>query len=116
MNGRGQVFTLPSYDAIPAAEHGPTLKWVLEVCQGQQKRLVLLEEMVAQLKDEIAILKGEKPRPRTKPSTLTKETPPGEAPARRDRTHDKQAKELEIHETRLLEPAQLPVGGGLQRI
>lgn len=118
MNGKGQDLTLPSYDAIPPAEHGQTLQWVLEVCQRQQERLVLLEETVVQLKNEIAILKGEKPRPQIKPSTLTKETPPGEDPARRARRgpHVKQAKELEIHETRLLEPAQIPGGGGLQRV
>jgi hypothetical protein len=116
MKGKGQGFTLPSYDAIPPAEHGSTLQWVLEVCQGQQERLVLLEEMVAQLKDEIAILKGEKPRPRMNPSTLTKDTPAGDGPSRRDRKGDsgKQPKELEIHETRLLEPAQIPVGAGFK--
>ena len=47
---KGQVFALPSYDEIPHAEHSQTLKWVLEVCQHQQERIVLLEEMVAQLK------------------------------------------------------------------
>ena len=112
MSGKGQVFALPSYDAIPPAEHSQTLKWVLEVCQRQQERIVLLEETVAQLKDEIAILKGEKPRPRIKPSTLTKDTPAGDGPPRRDRGDDpgKQAKELEIHETRILEPQQIPAG------
>jgi hypothetical protein len=112
MRGKGPVFALPSYDAILPTEHSQTLQWVLEVCQHQQERIVLLEETVVQLKDEIAILKGEKPRPQIKPSTLTKNTPPGEAPARRDhrRAPGKQPKELEIHETRLLEPPQLPVG------
>lgn len=112
MKGKGADLTLPSYDAIPPAEHSQTLQWVLEVCQRQQERLVLLEEMGGQLKDESAILKGAKPRPQIKPSTLTQETPPGEEPARRVRKgpHAKLAKELEIHETRLLEPAQLPVG------
>jgi hypothetical protein len=112
MNGKGPDLTLPSYDTIPAAEHSQTLQWVLGVCQHQQERIVVLEETVVQLKDEIAILKGEKPRPQIKPSTLTKEPPPGEEPARRARRgpHAKSAKELEIHETRLLEPPQLPVG------
>ena len=112
MSGKGPVLALPSYDTLAPTEHGPTLQWVLTVCQGQQERIALLEETVAQLKDEIAILKGEKPRPQIKPSTLTKDTPPGEEPARRVRKgpHPKQAKALEIHETRVLEPAQLPVG------
>ena len=112
MSGKGPVFALPSYNAIPPAEHSQTLQWVLEVCQHQQERIALLEETVAQLKDESAILKGEKPRPCMKPSTLNKDTPPGDGPPRRDRrgTHAKQAKELEIHETRILEPEQIPAG------
>ncbi len=116
MSSKGQAFALPSYDEIPVSEHSQTLKWVLEVCQGQQERLVLLEETVVQLKDEIAILKGEKPRPQIKPSTLNKDTPEGEGPSqgsqRRDRGGDqgKQPKELEIHETQLLQPEQIPAG------
>jgi hypothetical protein len=86
------------------------------LCQSQQERLVLLEETVAQLKDEIAILKGEKPRPQIKPSTLNKDTPEGEGPSRgqprRDRGGDqgRQPKELEIHETQILQPEQIPAG------
>lgn len=112
MSSKEQVFALPSYDEIPHAEHSQTLKRVLEVCQSQQERIVLLEETVAQLKDEIAILKGEKPRPQIKPSTLTKATPTGDGQPRRDRggDHGKQPKELEIHETRILEPQQIPAG------
>ena len=112
MSGKGPVFALPSYDAIAPAEHGQTLKWVLELCQHQQERIVLLEETVAQLKDEIAILKGEKPRPQIKPSTLTTDRTEGEGLRRGTRRGDpgKQAKELEIHETRLLEPEQIPAG------
>jgi hypothetical protein len=71
MSRKRQVVALPSYDEIPSAEHSQTLKWVLEVCQHQQERIVLLEETVAQLKDEIAILKGEKPRPQIKRDVVT---------------------------------------------
>lgn len=112
MSSKGQVFTLSSYDEIPVSEHSQTLKWVLEVCQGQQERLVLLEERVVQLKDEIAILKGEKPRPQIKPSTLNKATPEGAGQPRRERGGEqgKQPKELEIHETQILEPEQIPAG------
>ena len=79
---------------------------------ARRERIVLLEETGAQLKDESAILKGEKPRPQINPSTLNKDTPAGEGPPRRDRgdNHDKQPKELEIHETRILEPPQMPAG------
>lgn len=116
MSSKGQAFALPSYDEIAVSEHGQTLKRVLEVCQSQQERLVLLEETVAQLKDEIAILKGEKPRPPIKPSTLNKDTPEGEGPSRGQQRrdlrgdHGKQRKELEIHETQILQPEQIPAG------
>ena len=70
MSSKRQRFALPSYEEIALSEHSQTLKLVLEVCQSQQERIALLEETVAQLKDEIAILKGEKPRPKSKPSTL----------------------------------------------
>jgi hypothetical protein len=109
MSRQAPVLTLPSYDAIPVAEHGQTLKWVLEVCQHQQERIALREETVAQLKDEIAMLKGEKPRPRITPSTLTKDTPPGESAPRRVRG-GKEPKELAIHETLIVQPEQIPPG------
>ena len=116
MSSKGQAVALPSYDEIPRSEHSQTLQWVLEVCQSQQERIVLLEETVGQLKDEIAILKGEKPRPQIKPSTLNKDTPESEGPSRgqprRDPRggHGKQRKELEIHETQILYPEQSPAG------
>ncbi len=116
MSSKGQAFALPSYDEIPLSEHSQTLKLVLEVCQSQQERLTLLEETVAQLKDEIAILKGEKPRPKTKPSTLNQDRHEGEGPSRGEKGKDrgagqnKKPKELEIHETQILEPEPLPAG------
>ena len=122
MGSKGKALTLPSYDEIPLAEHSQTLKWVLAVCQGQQERLVLLEETVAQLKDEIAILKGEKPRPQIKPSTLNKDTArrhraqPG-APASGARGRPGQAGE-KTGDPRDPHPAARADsgGGGLQRL
>jgi len=116
MSCKEQTVSLPSYVEIPLPEHSQTLKLVLEVCQSQQERIALLEETVAQLKDEIAILKGEKPRPKIKPSTLHKDMPEGEGPSQgqqhqeRGAGHGKQPKELEIHETQILQPEYLPTG------
>ncbi len=116
MSSKGQAFALPSYDEIPLSEHSQTFKLVLEVCQSQQERIALLEETVAQLKDEIAILKGEKPRPKIKPSTLNQDQHEGEGPSRGEKGKDrgagqgKKPKELEIHETQILQPEPLPAG------
>lgn len=66
MGHQGTGFSLPSYEEIPRSEQSQMLQRVLEVCQSQQERIVFLEETVVQLKNEIAILKGEKPRPKIK--------------------------------------------------
>ena len=116
MSSKGQAFALPSYDKIPLSEHSQTLKLVLEVCQSQQERIALREETVAQLKDEIAILKGEKPRPKLKPSTLNQDQQADDCPSRGEKSKDsgagqgKQPKELEIHETQILPPEPLSEG------
>jgi hypothetical protein len=58
---------------IPAAERTPLVVALLAIIDLQQQRSQALEETVLQLRDEIAILKGQKPRPTIAPSTL--ETP-----------------------------------------
>jgi hypothetical protein len=116
MRSKGKSFALPSYGEIPVSEHSQTLKLVLEVCQSQQERIVLLEETVGQLKDEIAVLKGEKPRPTIKPSTLNRETPEDAGPSRGQQRQEggagpgKKPKEEEIHETQTIPLGQIPVG------
>ena len=59
---------------IPEAERTPLVVSLLAIIDAQQQRLRQLEETVQQLRDEIAILKGQKPRPTIAPSTL--EPPP----------------------------------------
>jgi hypothetical protein len=66
---------------IPASERTPLVDALLPIIDAQQQQIQLLEEMVQQLRDEIAILKGQKPRPTIAPSRL--ETPPPK-PARAD--------------------------------
>jgi hypothetical protein len=93
---------------------------VLEVCQSQQERMALREETVAQVKDEIAILRGEKPRPKIQPSTLNQDQHEGEGPSRGEKGKDcgagqgQQPKELEIPETQILQPEPLPTGAGFK--
>jgi len=116
MSSKGQAFSLPSYEGIPLSEHSQTLKLVLEVCHRQQERIAILEETVAQLKDEIAILRGEKARPKIKPSTLNKDKQEGEGQGRGQTRQDTGAgkgqkpKELEIHETQIIQPEPIPAG------
>ena len=69
-------FQLPS---IPEAERSPLVEALLAIIDGQAQRLLQLEETVQQLRDEIALLKGQKPRPNLQPSQL--EAPPPRPPA-----------------------------------
>jgi hypothetical protein len=116
MSRKGQALVLPSDDELPLSEHSRRLKLGLEVCQSQQERIALLEEPVAQLKDEVAILKGEKPRPKSKPSTLNQAQPAGAGPSRGEKSQDSGAgqdqkpNELEILVPQILHPEHIPNG------
>lgn len=63
---------------IPAAERTPLVEALVAIIDAQQTRIQQLEETVQQLRDEIALLKGQKPRPTIAPSQL--ETPPQKPP------------------------------------
>jgi len=65
--------------AVPANERTPLVEALLAVIDAQQQRLAQLEETVQQLRDEIAILQGQKPRPQIAPSRL--EAAPAALPA-----------------------------------
>ena len=69
--------------AIAEAERTPLVEALLAVIDAQQQRIQQLEETLGQLKDEIAILQGQKPRPPIAPSRL--ETPPPQAANRSGR-------------------------------
>lgn len=68
---------------IPDAERTPLVEALLAIVDAQQTRIQQLEETVQQLRDEIALLKGQSPRPKIAPSTL--ETPPKPPPAPGDK-------------------------------
>lgn len=63
---------------IPDTERTPLVEALLAIIDTQQQRIQELEETVGKLRDEIALLKGEKPRPKIAPSRL--ETPPPKPP------------------------------------
>jgi hypothetical protein len=63
---------------ISAAERTPLVEALLAIIDAQQQRIQQLEETVGKLRDEIALLKGEKPRPKIAPSRL--EAPPPKPP------------------------------------
>ena len=61
------LFSIPD---IPPEQRTPLVEALLAVIRQQQDRIAQLEETVQQLRDEIAILKGQKPRPQIAPSRL----------------------------------------------
>jgi hypothetical protein len=63
---------------ISESERTPLVVVLLANIDAQQQRLAFLEEEVQKLRDEIAILKGQKPRPTITPSRL--ESPPPKPP------------------------------------
>ena len=89
--------------AIPDEERTPLVVDLLEIIQ-------LLQEQVQALRDEIARLKGEKPKPKIKPSKLEagrkeKERKKGKRPgsAKRSKTG-----KLKIHETVVVKAKNVP--------
>jgi len=98
---------------ILADERTPLVETLLAILRVQQDRIQQLEETVQQLRDEIALLKGQKPRPDIKPSILEARQPKptaqegGKRPgsAKRPKTA-----ELHIHHEVPLHPEGLPVG------
>jgi hypothetical protein len=98
---------------IRTEERTPLVESLLAIIRVQQDHIQQFAETVQHLRDEIAILKGQKPRPEIKPSLLEATRPKTERPegskrpgsAKRPKTA-----ELHIHHEVPLHPEGLPVG------
>lgn len=105
---------IPKIPIIPDEERTPLVADLIGIIHSQQ-------ELIQQLKNEIAIFKGEKPKPIIKPSTLEK-------PANKDIKKDaaleakkrpgsekrEKTKELVIHEDKTIKPEFIPEGSRLK--
>lgn len=90
-------------------------RWLKERLDIALNTIVLLQEEIQHLKDEIATLKGQKPRPKIPPSTL-------EGAKSKDKQNDKnklsrgkhprrkKTAQLEIHARNRIKPESIPVG------
>src|SRR5215469_5531429 len=96
---------------IPAEERTPLVESLLAIIRVQQDRIQQLEATVQQLRDEVALLKGQKPRPDIQPSLLEAPRPKPAAPegSKRPKTA-----ELHIHQEVRLHPEGLPAGATLR--
>ncbi len=98
---------------IPAEERTPLVESLLALLRVQQDRIQQPEATVQQLRDESALLLGQKPRPDSRPSVLEAPRPKPAAPegskrpgsAKRPKTA-----ELHIHRDVPLHPEGLPAG------
>jgi hypothetical protein len=97
---------------IPAAERTPLVEALLAILDLQHQRIGQLEETVQQLRDEIAILKGQKPRPPIAPSALEKPPAVPPPPEQKRPGSDKRSKnaQLLIHHTQWLDVPDAPPG------
>src|SRR5271165_112210 len=98
---------------VPSDEQTPLVRRLLEL-------IAWLIELVQQLRDEVARVKGFKARPKIQPSPLEKPRPPprraGPRTGEPGPTHDRRpkAERLPIHDTVILHPHDLPEGSTLK--
>jgi hypothetical protein len=91
---------------LPDEEKTPLVLQLLEIIQMQA-------EEIQKLKDEIARLKGQKPRPEIKPSMLEKSLTQGSENKHKKRPGSKKrfkTKDLQIHEEKAIAPLDIPAG------
>ena len=95
---------IPKLSDLPPDQVTPLVLTLLEIYHHQQ-------EQIQQLRDEIARLKGEKPKPKIRPSTLEK-PPRDEKKGDRPKKRRKRSKtrDLTIHETLCIPPEEVPKG------
>jgi hypothetical protein len=98
---------------LPPEQRTPLVETLLDRIRQLLDRVHELEETNQQLRDEIALLKGQKPRPQLSPSILSLPTPAATQPPkerRRGKPTRPRNTELTIHREVPLHPATLPEG------
>ena len=77
---------------IPEEERSPLVEQLLALVEQLLQETLGQAELIQQLRDEIAALKGEKGKPKFKPSGMDPQTEPtGETPAGKEQEQDAQA-------------------------
>src|SRR5947209_1353432 len=103
---------------IRPEERTPLVETLLATLRQVLDRVGELEATNQQLRDEIAVLKGQKPRPQLRPSILSGPAPtnagtPAEG-RRRGKPTQRKTSQLTIHREVTLHPATLPEGATLK--
>ncbi len=97
---------------IPEEEKTPIVLQLLEICEQHSVIIHQQAEIIQQLKDEIACLKNQKPKPRIRPSQLEKRADKEESPSEKRPGSEKKSKtvDLVICETIRISPESIPPG------
>jgi len=97
---------------IPSEERTSLVETLLGVIRQLLDRVQQLEETNQQLRDEIALLKGQKPKPQIKPSQLESPSPRPQAEGEQRPGSPKRSKTIEliVHKEVPLHPPDLPAG------
>ncbi|MEE8577578.1 MAG: transposase [candidate division Zixibacteria bacterium] len=104
----GLQIKLPPIPDIADEQRSPIVDRLIDTCSLQQEVILSLQEQVQVLRDEIARLKNQKPKPKIKPSSL--ENRPDKKKKHRKKKSGKRHKNLAIHETVDVKPDNLPAG------
>jgi hypothetical protein len=98
-------------------ERTPLVEALLRIIWQLADQVAKLEQSNQELRDEIALLKGQKPRPKIRPSILNTPPPPSqdraERPSRGKPSRPKTS-DLTIHQTVEVHPDNLPAGSTLK--
>jgi hypothetical protein len=109
-------FSIPP---IPEAERTPLVTLLLGLIEDLAERVQKQDEEIAQLKDEVRVLKGQKKRPQFKPSKMDEQTDPDQSEGKtaeedgRRPGSDKRSKnaELVVHDEKIIKPqGRIPKG------
>ncbi len=95
------------FPKIPEEQITPVVAELLQLIQLQMDEIQFL-------RDEIARLKGQKPRPNIKASRLEKISKSNKAKKRKKRPKKSKTKKIEIHEVVCIKPGNLPEGSKLK--
>lgn len=93
---------LPGVPAIPDAERTPLVASLLAIIAQQH-------EQIQALKEEVARLKGHNGKPKVPPSQLEQKSK-GKGNGNRGRNKRSKTRDLQIHDTQVVKPAEVPEG------
>jgi len=102
---------------IPEADRkNPSVILLLELLEQQAETNLLLKEQIQELKDEISRLKKHKPKPKIKPSRLTKRAGKNPSGKRAGSSKRKKTAGLIIHKTKRIPPESIPAGSSFKGV